>query len=135
MAPREEAVVTGVLIPAATEAEWRPVPGYEGLYEVSDDGRVCSYYFGRVHLLSPGVKSNGYALVILCLRRVQRSHTVHTLVTRAFIGPCPDGQEVRHLDGNRLNNRLANLAYGTRSENVLDSVRHGTHPSCARVPA
>jgi hypothetical protein len=52
---------------------------------------------------------------------------VHVLVAAAFLGPCPDGQEVRHLDGDKLNNCLDNLIYGTRSENNLDTVRHGHH--------
>lgn len=45
----------------------------------------------------------------------------------AFAGPCPEGLEVRHLDGDPANNRLTNLCYGTHSENVQDSLRHGTH--------
>jgi hypothetical protein len=51
---------------------------------------------------------------------------VHRLVLRAYVGPCPDGQEVRHLDGNPANNSVANLAYGTRSENIADMHGHGT---------
>lgn len=50
---------------------------------------------------------------------------VHRLVASAFLGPCPGGQEVRHLDGNPQNNAVTNLAYGTRTENILDVLRIG----------
>jgi len=49
-----------------------------------------------------------------------RTYEVQRLVALAFLGPRPEGHETRHLDGNRLNNRLDNLAYGTRSQNQLD---------------
>jgi hypothetical protein len=52
---------------------------------------------------------------------------VHKLVAEAFLGVCPVGLEVRHLDGDSGNPRLGNLAYGTHSENTLDQVRHGQH--------
>jgi hypothetical protein len=52
----------------------------------------------------------------------------HRLVAMAFIGPAPSpGHEVAHGDGNRINNALPNLRWATRSENVRDSIRHGTH--------
>lgn len=50
---------------------------------------------------------------------------VHQLVALTFLGPRPKGQEVRHLDGDPLNNAVTNLAYGTRSENILDVMRIG----------
>ena len=56
----------------------------------------------------------------------------HRLVMFAFVGPCPPGQEVRHLDGDKLNPSLDNLVYGTRSENMRDMVRHGAH-ACFRL--
>ena len=107
--------------------EWRPVVGFDG-YEVSDQGRVRSWKWkqvrvltgrrhGRcghvdVHISGPGGKSRPF---------------VHRLVMEAFVGPKPPGLETRHLDGDPTNNRLSNLRYGTVSENQLDSVRHGTH--------
>ncbi|MDE2095631.1 MAG: HNH endonuclease [Patescibacteria group bacterium] len=51
---------------------------------------------------------------------------VHRLVLEAFIGPCPPGMECRHLNGNRSDNRLENLCWGTRIENVEDKRKHGT---------
>lgn len=57
-------------------------------------------------------------------RKVYR--LVHRLVLEVFFGPCPEGMECRHLDGNPGNNRLDNLAWGTKKENQADSRRHGT---------
>lgn len=51
---------------------------------------------------------------------------VHRLVLEAFVGPCPAGMECRHLDGDKSNNRLDNLCWGTKSENYHDKVKHGT---------
>ena len=115
---------------------WLPVPGFEGRYEVSDRGRVWSHYRyggtdGRLLKLVPD--NNGYPVVTLHLNGVQSLGKVHRMVMAAFVGPCPDGREVRHLDGDPTNADLRNLAYGTHSENVRDSVRHGTHPMASRT--
>lgn len=119
--------------------EWRPVVGYEGLYEVSSEGRVRSldrvvsytssrasgtvlrFFPSRMLSLRPGMY--GYHVVSLG-RGNQR--TVHSLVCEAFIGPRPLGMQIRHLDGVRTNNRPDNLAYGTPQENSRDKVAHGT---------
>jgi hypothetical protein len=125
--------------------QWRPVVGFEGRYEVSDAGRVRSlprlirqkarsgteYTLRKSgRLLRSGVASNGYPTVALGRGNTR---TLHSLVTEAFIGPRPSGQEVRHLDGDRKNPRLSNLTYGTRTENILDAVAHGTWMSEKRA--
>lgn len=63
----------------------------------------------------------------------RRTMHVHTAVALAFCGPRPEGAMVRHLDGDRANNAARNLAWGTRSENMLDSVEHGTHRNAAKT--
>jgi hypothetical protein len=102
---------------------WLPIPGYAGKYEVSDAGRVRNQ---RGYVLKPGNSGGpyGYQMVILAPRK---KHYVHALVALAFIGPRPDGQQVRHLDGDRFNNARANLAYGTPSQNSYDTVDTGHH--------
>lgn len=115
-------------------AEWRPVAGWEGLYEVSSDGQVRSLprpgarrnriYAGRT--LKQRVRLDGHPEVGLSRVGAQSTRTVHQLVCEAFHGARPDGMEVRHLDGNPANNNASNLAWGNRSENELDKVRHGT---------
>lgn len=114
---------------------WRPIPGYEGRYDVSDLGRVRSWLphhgLPTPRLLTPGIGSARYALVRLTDADSRlRTHNVHRLVATTFIGPYPITKprtETRHLNGSRLDNRAANLAYGTTSENARDTIRHGRH--------
>jgi len=110
-------------------SEWRTVPRTNGSYEVSDEGEVRS--MRRQGTAGGTLKpywDDAYAVVNLHIDREQRHHFVHRLVLEAFVGPG-DGMDGRHLDGNPGNNSLSNLAWGTRSDNVNDSVRHGTHPN------
>jgi len=119
--------------------EWRAIPGYEGLYEVSDCGRVRSLDRTVPKTGGHGVsvrvkgrelkayKTRDYDRMSLSKNNQLKRIFVHRVVLLAFVGPCPDGMQVRHLDGNPNNNALVNLAYGTPSENVYDTVRHGTH--------
>ncbi len=119
---------------------WRPVVGYEGAYEVSDLGRVRSLdrvtdrgrkWRGR--MMSPCPLQNDYVIVTLWREGKQRSPLVHRLVLAAFVGPAPDGHEALHRDGNRANNQLSNLAWGTHSENEYDKVSHGTHRQASKT--
>lgn len=128
------------------EAEkWRAVVGFAGEYEVSDHGRVRSLdrvstyrrvdqYSGRlltIHrrrngcMLRPGPKVSGHLTVALGRGG---SRQVHALVLEAFVGPRPHRHEARHLDDDPRNNHLANLRWGTRSENLHDAVRNGKKP-------
>jgi hypothetical protein len=112
-----------------TEEQWRPVVGYEGLYEVSDLGRVRSTRRrGAVGGIAKQFVSNrnGYWVVNLHRPGGHAHRTVHGMVMESFVGPRPAGMDIRHLDGNPQNARLSNLAYGTRSENNLDKRLHGT---------
>jgi uncharacterized protein YerC len=126
---------------------WRPVVGYEGLYEVSDHGAVRSVYrtivdsrgvsrVFRSRLLRPSHEGNpGYAVVSLYRDRVHKYVRVHTLVAAAFIGSRPAETEVAHKDGDRSHNCLRNLRYATRSANQLDRVEHGTSNRGVRHPS
>ncbi len=134
--------------PSGEPERWLPVPEWEGLYEVSDLGRVRSLdrmvahgrtmaQFRRGRVLAPGLgagyRKNGHTrggpYLSLCLCRDGKRHrfNVHTLVARAFLGPLPTGHEVCHGPGGALDNRLANLSYGTHSKNSgEDRRRDGT---------
>lgn len=58
---------------------------------------------------------------------------IHRLVANSFLGPRPAGLDTLHIDGDKTNNAVTNLRYGTRSENELDKVRHGTHHHSAKT--
>lgn len=115
--------------------EWRPVTGYEGLYEVSGDGQVRSLrrQGSPGGILVGGMDHGGYLQVNLCAGNITRSRKVHLLVAEAFHGARAFGQVARHLDGNRLNNRASNLAWGSYADNQLDTVRHGTHRQASQT--
>lgn len=110
--------------------EWRNIPGFRD-YQVSTLGSLFSHKSGRE--LSAAPNKGGYRQVNL--RRDGQGHRryVHQLVAVTFIGPRPDGAEVRHLDGDRSNNSLANLVYGTTAENAQDRVRHGTDQNARKT--
>lgn len=102
---------------------WKPIPGYEGQYDVSDKGNVRSYRRSTTpKLLKPGRMTAGHLSVALGRRN---SRCVHELVLLAFVGEKPHKCECRHLNGNPADNRLENLAWGTRSENIKDKTAHG----------
>lgn len=105
---------------------WLPVVGFEGQYEVSDQGHVTAKKSGRI--LASRQTAKGYVIVTLNRswgNSVQRR--VHRLVLEAFVGPCPEGQEGCHGPGGPSDNRLENIRWDTREENARDIVRHGHH--------
>lgn len=118
--------------------EWRPVLGYEGCYEVSNQGRVRSV---ERYILNAGVRQRlrsqvlrarpvrGYPSVALYGDGGRREMAVHVLVAEAWHGPRPDGMEVCHINDIKADNRPENLRFGTRSENLLDRVRNGIDPN------
>lgn len=87
-------------------------------------------------LMKPGTKRDGRRNLV-CYTEGDgtcKNYHVHELVMLAFVGAKPDGMVIRHLDGNNQNNHKDNLCYGTKSENVSDMVRHGTHPLAKLTP-
>jgi hypothetical protein len=117
--------------------QWRPVPGYEGLYAVSDMGRVKSLekhtrtngpalQHRPERLLSPITDWTGYNYQNLSKDGTAKKIAVHTLVLLAFVGPRPDGMQCCHNNGERKDNRLCNLRWDTVAENAADRHAHGT---------
>jgi hypothetical protein len=118
---------------------WKAIPGYEGLYEVSNLGRVrgldrvTEHYRGKKlcrrvlkgQILKPGPASNGYPTVNLCTgtQARRRNYPVQHLVLLAFKGPPPPGMICLHKENNRTDVRLENLYYGTYKHNSADTVR------------
>lgn len=116
---------------------WRDVVGYDGLYRVSNTGVIKSVsrvikrnnwseqtIHGRT--LRPYSFPGGYPKVTLCKCGKNTSLRIHRVVLEAFTGPCPDGMQCRHLDGDPSNNHISNLVWGTIAENGKDRIRHGT---------
>lgn len=119
---------------------WKPVVGFEGLYEVSDLGELRSldHYveqnsrwgkqrrIQRGRLLRAKPMQGGYLGVCLYIKGKPFYRHVAHLVAAAFIGERPDGYDVCHNDGNRQNNEAVNLRYDTRKANHADMLAHGT---------
>lgn len=119
---------------------WRPVVGYELSYEVSTEGRVRSLdrvdTNGRTRrgvILVNLIGSSGYPQVNLHYGGHQETRHVHRLVIEAFGTEPKDGEEVRHMNGNPLDNSIANLAWGTHLENMHDQQVHGTHKNSVKT--
>ena len=96
---------------------WRDVVGYEGLYEVSNLGRVRSHYGREIKYLNGTKNKIGYIQVGLCKNGKMKSFLVHRLVYTAFNSPIPDGMQIDHANTVRDDNRLSNLRCVTPSEN------------------
>lgn len=113
------------------EELWKPVVGYEGVYEVSDMGRIrglnrkCETRIVLGTILKPHIW-NGYLRVVLRRGGNRKTWAVHRIVLIAFAGPNPPLMEACHKNGIRSDNRLVNLRWGSRKENAADRVRHGT---------
>jgi len=124
----------GIVFGGGMTEEWRPVVGYEGLYEVSSEGRVRSLAqatrgIGRPRrdmILRNGKSAFWYPKVMLKKTGGAKNAQIHQLVLQSFVGPRPDGMVARHLNGDPGDARLSNLAYGTYRENEQDKVTHGT---------
>lgn len=131
----------GSLLAGHKTEEWRPVVGFEGLYDVSNLGRVRSLltHRGNVRtvpkLLQPRLHSRGYLRVHLAKNLAHHDKYIHVIVMEAFVGPCPDGMEVNHKDAVKSNNRLQNLEYATPLENIHHSIGMGLwKPEMCSVP-
>lgn len=115
--------------PENQQEEWRPAVGLEGVYEVSDLGRVRRV--GKMrgtrvgHILTCTKDRSGYSKVKLSRDDVDYTRKVHRLVAEAFLGPIPDGLVVNHKDSNPGNNRADNLEYITQKANMEHCVAAG----------
>ena len=106
---------------------WKDIEGYDGIYQVSNFGRVRSLKWGKVKFLKPIDNKYGYLIVTLCKNSISKKYKVHRLVTQAFL-PNPNNlPQVNHKDENPSNNIVSNLEwcdskynnnYGTKNEKI-----------------
>ena len=108
---------------------WKEVPGYDGRYWVSDEGRVKSFATGKERMLKPRPADDGYLKVTFTMHYKQRTFLLHRVVLLAFAGPCPEGFQGNHKDGDPLHNTLDNLEWVTPLGNSQHAWRNGfMHP-------
>lgn len=122
--------------------EWRQIEGYEGYYEVSNDGRVRGIERNvksskGMHVIPSRIMSqreteDGYRTVSLSKDGVAKKYPVHRLVYEAFCGKIPDGCEINHKDFDRANNRPENLEAVTHLQNIQYTVQAGRHFTASR---
>ena len=120
------------------EEMWRDIKGYEGLYQVSNLGRVKSLsrfhnnnsggYLSKERILKQSIK-RGYLTVGLCNSGKVKTYSVHRLVAIAFIDNPNNKKAVNHIDGNKTNNNVDNLEWCTYSENQKHAYKTGLHKS------
>lgn len=110
---------------------WKDIPGYEGLYKVSNDGQILSCARIVLHpnnrfakkqsypdkIMKPRVNKWGYLTIKLCKNDIRKDWLVHRLVAMAFIEPVEGKPFIDHLDGNKQNNNVSNLEWVTIAEN------------------
>jgi hypothetical protein len=101
--------------------EWRDIPGFEGLYQVSNFGRVKSFHRKKEKILNPSVDNVGYLHISLYrhIKGLHRNVTVHRLVAELFLGKPGEKREVNHIDGNKQNNTSENLEYVMHKDNMI----------------
>ena len=122
---------------------WKDIEGYEGIYQISNTGRVKSY--DKIYTFTANRSGIIYSCTVLRRGRIlklrhdkdnyprvglynkknyQKWHSVHRLVLNAFAGPCPDNMEACHNDGDPTNNNVDNLRWDTHINNMVDRDKH-----------
>lgn len=119
------------------EEEWRDVAGYEGLYQISNFGRVKSLprngATNKPKILRPNIKKTGYIHYVLRKNNAPKTFSAHRLVANAFISNPNNLPQVNHINGDKANNSVDNLEWCTQLENI----RHrsevlNVHGGCPR---
>ena len=101
---------------------WKPVEGFEGLYEISNLGRVKSLWFGKEKIMNPAKTKDGYLFVNLYKDRKRKAFKVHRLVATAFIPNHEGFEQVNHKNEVKTNNCVENLEWCS----AWDNMHYGT---------
>lgn len=116
--------------------QWKPIPGYEGYYEASTDGRIRSvdrvvphgvhgFCKQKSKILKYALDAKGYPRVALSDTRGIKTYTIHRLMALTYLGDRPQRHEINHVSGIKTDNSLKNLEYCTKSENAIHSFKMG----------
>jgi len=112
--------------------KWREVKDYEGLYQISDQGRVKSFYNGRYTILKvgkflkPQKNVRGYLQIGFYKNNKFKTYQIHNLIAAAFLNKSDLSElEVNHKNGIKTDNRLKNLELVTHSENIKHAIKFG----------
>ena len=125
--------------------EWRDIPDYVGVYQISNYGRVKRLEHTKVYkngthyhytplILKPQFERCGYIQLHLCKDNNKIWIKVHRLVAESFLERPEEKTQVNHIDGNKANPRLDNLEWVTQSENILHAIRTGLVKKFRRTP-
>lgn len=112
---------------------WKDVVGYEGLYQVSDQGEVRRVLKNSTKLLKPYERTN-YLTVCLSNKCERKTHNVHRLVAEAFLEKPKDATEVNHKDGDKHNNKIENLEWVSQKENLIHAMEKLKHYPYGKPP-
>lgn len=110
---------------------WKDIEGYEGLYQISNLGRVKSLpkIRGRTlveeRILSPVLGNRGYKMIMLYKNNGNKRFSIHRLIAKAFIPNISNKPYINHKDGNKLNNSIENLEWCTCRENIIHALNMG----------
>lgn len=124
------------MVSKASSEQWKDIPGYEGIYQVSSKGRIKSLGGLRVlfgngpnsrkaivkdKILKPAIDSGGYYYVNLAKNGIQRTKNIHRLVAETFIPNPKNLRDVNHKNGDKLDNNVENLEWLSHSDNIKHS--------------
>jgi hypothetical protein len=116
------------------EAEmWKDIAGYEGLYQISNFGNVkslpkkkgCGIGYTQKERVLKAASNGQYLFVVLRKDRKSKMHYVHRLVAQAFIANPNNKSDINHLNGKKTDNRVSNLEWATRQENIIHAYKNG----------
>lgn len=113
---------------------WKDIKGYEGLYQVSDDGHVRRFYSTKQPKILKNRPSANYYIVSLSQKCKKKTVAVHRLVAEAFLEKPEGATEVNHKDSNKLNNNVSNLEWVTQKENFYHAAERESENPFGKKP-